>query len=219
MITKGADVNQILETQCGKLVVIMQSCENANIDITRLLIIAGANVDFHSSNETVLTKAIKGNSLECFVEVLNSGASPNEIIDQYNTTILHYACKYSKIEFVKELMKRNCDVNVYCNGVNKKNKLTKGYITPLHEACHIGSQEIVELLINNGADISAMTFSEKEPIHFACESGNIQLIKYLIEKGARLTDRTIHNKTTLYYSLKYSRNDLVNFIQEEYHLR
>ena len=70
------------------------------------------------------------------------------------------------------------------NGINVNQKGEEGY-TPLHEACSFGHKEIVRLLLESGADISARTAGDL-PFTTARLSGHNQicdLIRAYPKKG------------------------------------
>ncbi|UZJ51907.1 hypothetical protein CBS101457_001227 [Exobasidium rhododendri] len=74
-------------------------------------------------------------------------------------------------------------------------------LTPLHAACSGGSEAVVRLLLNYGADVNAtrvktpkgagmgsMTGTEgSTPLHFAAANGHLAVVRLLLESGARPT--------------------------------
>lgn len=58
--------------------------------------------------------------------------------------------------------------------------------TPLHHACHAGQLDIVEILLDNGAELDAMAMSGGTPLTRAIESSREQVVDYLILKGAKM---------------------------------
>ncbi|TPX31129.1 hypothetical protein SmJEL517_g05476 [Synchytrium microbalum] len=56
--------------------------------------------------------------------------------------------------------------------------------TQLMVACHQGGHELVSILIEHGADISAKTPSGKTPLAFACSSGNLAAVQVLLKHDA-----------------------------------
>ena len=58
--------------------------------------------------------------------------------------------------------------------------------TPLHFACHGGLKDVVEILLENGANLEATTMNGATPLMRAVESSKPELVQYLIEKGAKV---------------------------------
>ena len=46
-----------------------------------------------------------------------------------------------------------------------------------------GHLEVVQYLIEKGANIEVKTHNQKTPLHFACENGHLSVVQYRIEKG------------------------------------
>lgn len=70
--------------------------------------------------------------------------------------------KKGHIEVVKYLIERGAFVN----------SKDEGYVTPLHQACELGSAEIALRLVNNGADLEIENWVMLPSIslHFLCIS-------------------------------------------------
>ncbi len=58
--------------------------------------------------------------------------------------------------------------------------------TPLHFACIGGQQDVVELLLEKGANLEAVTVNGGTPLMRAVESANPALVQYLIDRGAKV---------------------------------
>ena len=76
---------------------------------------------------------------------------------------LHNACQKGKFRKVKEILE-NCpsDVNV--------NLGVFGF-TPLHEATSSGKPDIIELLLENGANVDSKSNGKYTPLHIAATIG------------------------------------------------
>jgi ankyrin repeat protein len=70
------------------------------------------------------------------------------------------------------------------------------YGTPLHmvaashaptHGAHVFDQKLIPLLINYGANISAITSAGHTPLHSAALSGNVHALKQLLAHGANVT--------------------------------
>ncbi|CAG2123446.1 unnamed protein product, partial [Medioppia subpectinata] len=64
-------------------------------------------------------------------------------------------------------------------GINSRNNLLQ---TPLHIASCIGNQNLVKLLIDFGADISAVDRNIENAIHLAVKYGNSNCLEALVSK-------------------------------------
>ena len=58
--------------------------------------------------------------------------------------------------------------------------------TPLHFACHAGLKDVVEMLLENGANLEATTVNGATPFMRAVESSKPEVVQFLIEKGAKV---------------------------------
>lgn len=55
--------------------------------------------------------------------------------------------------------------------------------SPLHHACHSGQVDLVQLLLESGAEIDAQTINGGTPLMRAIESSREPLVEFLISKG------------------------------------
>ncbi len=72
--------------------------------------------------------------------------------------------------------------------------------TALHYAVWKGHRELVELLLESGADVNAQNANDHwgtTPLHAAAHSNNSALVKFLAEKGADLHALDLSGKTAL----------------------
>ncbi|QGA20373.1 hypothetical protein EYB26_008075 [Talaromyces marneffei] len=107
------------------------------------------------------------------------------IIGQYPTdwTPLHYLAYFDIVCRSKRLLEQNTNVN------SSDNFLA---ITPLHCAAYRGNEAMVQLLLENGADINAQTNSGDTALHLATIKGHRKIMKVLLAKG---TDTGKTNET------------------------
>ena len=76
---------------------------------------------------------------------------------------LHNACQKGKFKKVKEILEQNpTDVNI--------NAGVFGF-TPLHEATSSGKSDIIELLLENGANVDSKSNGKYTPLHIAATIG------------------------------------------------
>lgn len=80
------------------------------------------------------------------------------------------------VEFVKYVLEQTKDV-IDVNDTDKEQW------TPLHFAAFVGSSQIIDLLLNENADMSAMTSRQATPLHLASRNAHYDAVELLITKG------------------------------------
>ena len=167
---------------------IIQYGENAlflssnNYEIVKYLIELGANIN--QQNIYRSTPLFVTLSLEIMKLLVEAGANLNHI-NEHGETVLSIACFKGDLEKVKYLISVGADVNarngfaffgaIYARnkfeickvligaGINVNYTNEYGY-TPLHKACSNADLDIIELLLDNGADQTIKDIDEKTPI-------------------------------------------------------
>lgn len=77
------------------------------------------------------------------------------------------------------------------NGINVNQKTDKGQQTPLFHASDEGDQEIVEMLLENGADVNLQDDWGVTPLHYASRKGHLGNVKLLVKAGADVNAKKI----------------------------
>jgi len=70
--------------------------------------------------------------------------------------------------------------------------------TPLHSAVVTGEKEMVELLLDNKADVSLTDEAGNTPLHYAAGMNNKPAMELLLARGARIDARTNLGRTPLH---------------------
>jgi ankyrin repeat protein len=94
----------------------------------------------------------------------------NAVTDE-GENALHVAVRWNDVEAIKLLLAK---------GINVSQPGDLGH-TPLHEACMAGSLEMVTLLVDNGADLFALT-EGYPPFTMARSGGHDHVCDYLAEQ-------------------------------------
>jgi hypothetical protein len=71
-------------------------------------------------------------------------------------------------------------------------------LTALHIAAEQSMEETVELLLSNGADVHARTFSETTPFYRAARGGSLSILRRLYSAGSDINARTWDGWTPLF---------------------
>ena len=138
LLNQGVDVNS---NAYGRTA-LLWAAQNKHMDIVRLLIEKGANVNTKDKNTgTPLIYEVINGQLDMVKLLLDKGADLNMVSGPVDATALIYAVFQNNKDAVQFLVKRGADVNV-------KDKLG---MTALKYAVLAGNKEIGRILIENGA--------------------------------------------------------------------
>ncbi|XP_018328199.1 ankyrin repeat domain-containing protein 49-like [Agrilus planipennis] len=105
-----------------------------------------------------------------------------------------WAAENGELEVVKSLVLKDPGL------VNVADK--DGY-TPLHRACYNNHVEVVEFLLENGADISAKTLMLWQPLHSACQWNHKECVLRLIQHGADVNAASEGGQTPLHIATSH----------------
>ena len=110
-----------------------------------------------------------------------------------------------KMNIARLLIERGARINVNSAGQNH---------TPLDLAAREGDLEMVELLVDNGANVN-----NYKPLHLASERGHLEIVTYLIEHGANLNDPDIEIRfdglSPLHEAVRGGHFDVVEYLVEK----
>ncbi|MGL1958594.1 MAG: ankyrin repeat domain-containing protein [Colwellia sp.] len=200
-----------------------------NVEITRLLIKQGADVNAKGAGVDPNIKPIKNIDLGKF-----GNFDLNELKRGNDYSPLHTV---KNAEVAKLLIKHGAKVNALANyditplhkAADRKNGLVlaKFFLkngakvnartfynaTPLHKAMFYANHnnaELVKLLITQGANVNAQDNLGHAPLH-QIRSGNVELASYLVEQGADTTIKTISGDSPLCYAIAGNRIALMHF--------
>lgn len=89
----------------------------------------------------------------------------------------------------------NSQISYVGASINQADKYGR---SPLHVAAAVDYPEMVNFLLENGADINARTEGELQtPVHFAARNDAANSLKALIKRGADFEDRDYKQRTPL----------------------
>ena len=98
------------------------------------------------------------------------------------------------------------------NGTDVDSMDDQFYKTALHRAVAGGHQEIVEFLLNKGADVNAQDREGRTPLHYASERGHKDVAKLLIDKGADVNAKNNEGQTAEDIANEWQIKLLIAFI-------
>ncbi|XP_013373012.1 PREDICTED: ankyrin repeat and SOCS box protein 3 isoform X3 [Chinchilla lanigera] len=160
-------------------ILIHAAVENGQIDVLRLLLQHGANVNGSHSmcGWNPLHQASFQENLEIMKLLLREGAD-KECRDDFGITPLFLAAQYGKLGSLNILISSGANVN--CQALDKA--------TPLFIACQEGHTECVELLLSSGADPNLYCNEDnwQLPVHAAAQMGHTKILDLLIPLTNRI---------------------------------
>ncbi len=127
---------------------------------------------------TVLTHAAKHGKTNVVKYLLQQGADPS-IPDPANSLPLHHAADKGHLEIAKMLIEKKADsINV------------KGHqrATPLCVASRAGNLDMVQFLLNSGADATIHDGNGYLPLHWATQNKHLEIVKTLVDKNLNLVN-------------------------------
>jgi ankyrin repeat protein len=119
---------------------------------------------------------------------------------------IHRAAYEGNVEKVESMLKEN---PLLVNAEDKSGR------TPIFMAVIAGNQDMVELLIKNGAQVRVGDSNLRAPIHYAGFMNNINMIKLLLDNGSVIDTRAIGAATPLIHSSLSDRSVLSRFLIEQ----
>ncbi len=153
----------------------------------------GLDPEFKSSQfgSGLLTAAWYGN-IDMMSLFLEHGANINSI-NSNGEQALALSAWNNKFDAVKWLLSHGATLNRDANEWGA-----------LHYAVFNGHTEIVNYLLENGADVNAQSPNGATPIMLAAREGREELAKKLLESGADVTLKTDWDDTALTMAMRYS---------------
>ena len=199
----GADVNErgSRNSQSERFTPLYWACVKGHVDIVRLLLNRGADVDVKNYYGTALYWACKRGHAEIARFLIDAGAKVN--FPKGSALLpLSGACENKDPYLVKFLLatgaKANGKDHFYSN-------------SPLHFAC---TGEIARLLLEAGADINAKNEKDDTPIHAAAHAGRAVLVQFLVNAGVNPDCRGHVGTTALHYASAKGSVETVRFLLE-----
>lgn len=218
--TKRIQVNEKFSTK-NKRCVLHVVCANGYTNLVVLLLKNYAKVDVKDADGyTPLHLACyKGNS-GTVSALLDSNANA-DAVDSFGRTAVYIACSEKHKRVLQLLLESKAGVNqttndgktplcVSCineniafvsmllkNGAKVNSK--KPNVLPLHEACKVGNESIVNMLVLANSSVNHKTKEGVTPLHEACKNGHVNVVKILLDNKAVVNDQDKHEWPALIF--------------------
>jgi ankyrin repeat protein len=162
----------------------------SEFDLIHQFIKYGYDINIRNdNNETLLmelckTYYLKNKLIERFVTEFNADIN---LKDRNNKTALIHAVDYDRIENLKTLIKL---------GVNLK-KHNQGAIALIRAVANNKNLEIIQSLINAGADVNYIDHNDSTPLIYAALQSRVQIVELLLSKGVDVNIRNENGMSAL----------------------
>jgi ankyrin repeat protein len=131
----------------------------------------GAEVnESNESGESVLALALRYRCDDEIIDILLDNGSDLDDFNEDGVSILDYAIMYNKIDLTKKIL---------LSGVNVNFTRRRSKFTPLMGAICYGRKEIAKILLENGADRSAIDTKGFDALAFAKKTHKTSMIELL----------------------------------------
>jgi ankyrin repeat protein len=197
LIEKGSDIQ--VKDNCGSTYLHI-AAGSGLLDIVKILVEKGSEINVLNrvgKGTSPLALAAQKGRLEVVQYLLEKGAK----ID-FGTSPLTYCSSSKCLEVYKLLINKGADIH-YRND------------QPLADASYNGYPEIVNLLLDAGANVNAISDNEfgSSPLHQAAINGGIEVAKVLIARGANVNAKTKQGRTPLYLASAKKDAEVMEFLK------
>jgi ankyrin repeat protein len=145
--------------------------------------------------------------------LLKHGADAN-VRDSSGWAPLHMALLLEVQEQQRRPMSPSCPVVVSLlvqHGANVRAPGSSFKITPLHLAAQLGAVEVMEFLIEHGADVNARDGRGLTPLHEAVSNEHLQAAEMLLDRGADANARSEFG-CPLHLAARHSHPEIVELL-------
>ena len=215
LVKRGNSVN--VKNAIGQTPLIVASTKGS-LEIAAFLIDNGADLNAQDDllEEGAIHLALRADNQRMLQLLLSKGADPNLTGDSKKTPLL-YAIDRQNVDFIKLLLRFEADPNIadkvgirplwkslMLNNAELVSLLLEngaeikaGENADIFDAVFQCDLEIVDLMIQHGADVNQTSSRYGNPLCMAVKRKNIEVMKYLLKMGADVTVRDHEGKTAL----------------------
>ncbi|XP_067653167.1 putative ankyrin repeat protein RF_0381 [Haliotis asinina] len=163
-------------------------------------------VDINSRGWKDMTSAMMAaeNGHKDVVELLFRNLANMSLKGLYGNTILHYASRAGHVDVVQYILSLSV---VDINSRGRKD------MTPVMMAVGKGHQEVVKLLVGQGASVSLQDNRGNNILHIACRGGHVEMVKYVLSQSmADINSRGWKTFTPVMVAAGKGRKEVVEFL-------
>lgn len=206
LVSAGANVNAASGT--GRTPLLVAAAVNGNSATVKMLVARGAEIGkLDKMGMNAVMSAANAGDFESVRFLISKGANATMQPPMLGTA-LHYAVSNRNTAMVRLLLKQGAQVNAPANFSNpvKHGMVALDKITPLMLAVTFGPLEVVQALIDAGADVNARDLRGMTPLIYSVssETQDAAIVKLLLAKGADPDVKSNAGETALDWARKFN---------------
>lgn len=144
-----------------------------------------AALEKYLGEETNMMCGFRSSRPDIAEDLIMNGADPSVKGGKHEINALHLAAYYGRISVMEFLLKHNVDIHSTSKGVARGHDDENW--TALFWAIYGNQKEAVRFLVENGANVEALTKRKNRPLHVAAREGHSQIIDLLVDLGATIS--------------------------------
>jgi ankyrin repeat protein len=176
---------------------LLKAVYHRNGDMVQVLLATGVELDIFEASALGKTERLR--------ELLGKDSALANAFAPDGFYPLGLAAFFGHPEAVKVLLEAGARVNVAARNSMK--------VAPLHAAAASRRLEIVQMLLQAGADPNARQQEDFTPLHEAAATGQLELARLLLDRGAVVNLRSAHGKTALGYALQHGKTEVAGLLR------
>jgi ankyrin repeat protein len=179
------------------------AASNGHVSVVEYLLEQGAVLDArYIGGASALTMAARSDHMDVGTVLIDSGADI-DLFCNVKVTPLWYCIYNQNVSFLNRFLGKGAQVN-YRDFIGR---------TPLQFAVIHGYQQITDLLLENGADLSAIyETTGVSLLHLAAIHGRQKIAESLLQRNFDITTNDRTGKTALDYAVQYGHTSLADYL-------
>ncbi len=192
--------------------VLLVALKAGEAELAEKLIKAGAQMNIaNKAGQTTLHLAASHYDLELIKQLLKQKADPHAVDEDGNNPI-HYMCRFLSNARLDPEMVGEVFYTLKKTKINLKLPNSNGD-TPLHRAA-ANNPLMVQLLLENGADVEALNLKGETPLTLALQAQRINSVIHLLKHGADANTQNKGGGTALHLALEKANPELVDLLMK-----